>query len=68
MPGILDRLNRLTGHQVSRNASWILVGQAANFFLQALSFLLLTRWSKLATTLRGICDGLRGRMGKVVEL
>jgi len=26
------------------------------------------RWSKLATTSRGICDGLRGRMGKVVEL
>jgi rhamnosyltransferase len=26
------------------------------------------RWKKLATTLRGIFDGLRGRMGKVVEL
>ncbi len=26
------------------------------------------RWSKLASTLRGILDGCRGRMGKVVEL
>lgn len=26
------------------------------------------RWKKLGTTLRGIIDGLRGKMGKVVEL
>jgi rhamnosyltransferase len=26
------------------------------------------RWSKLVTTFRGVIDGLRGRMGKVVEL
>lgn len=55
MPAILHRLKRLREHQVSRNASWILVGQGANFFLQALFFLLLTRL--LGVTEYGIFSG-----------
>ena len=55
MPGLSDRLKRLKGHQVSRNASWILAGQGSNFFLQALSFLLLARL--LGVTEYGIFSG-----------
>ncbi len=43
MAGLLHRFKALREHQVSRNASWILLGQGANFFLQAAFFLLLTR-------------------------
>ncbi len=55
MPGILDHLKKLREHQVSRNASWILLGQGANFFLQALFFVLLTRL--LGVTEYGIFSG-----------
>jgi O-antigen/teichoic acid export membrane protein len=40
---MLDRLRSLRGHQVSRNASWLVAGQLANFLLQAIFFVLLTR-------------------------
>jgi O-antigen/teichoic acid export membrane protein len=52
---MLNRLKRLREHQVSRNASWILMGQGANFFLQATFFLLLTRL--LNVTEYGIFSG-----------
>jgi O-antigen/teichoic acid export membrane protein len=55
VPLILDRLHALRKHQVSRNALWILMGQGANFFLQALFFLLLTRL--LGVTEYGIFSG-----------
>jgi O-antigen/teichoic acid export membrane protein len=43
MSGILERLQKLKNHRVSRNASWILLGQGANFLLQAGYFILLAR-------------------------
>jgi O-antigen/teichoic acid export membrane protein len=43
VPELLDRLRSLRRHQVSRNASWLVAGQAANFLMQAIFFLLLTR-------------------------
>ena len=52
---LLDRLKRLKDHQVSRNALWILIGQGANFFLQAAFFLLLTRL--LGVTEYGVFSG-----------
>jgi len=52
---LLDRLKRLRDHQVSRNALWILIGQGANFFLQAAFFLLLTRL--LGVTEYGVFSG-----------
>ncbi len=55
MPEVFDRLKRLKDHQVSRNALWILVGQGANFFLQAAFFLLLTRL--LGVTEYGVFSG-----------
>lgn len=55
MPGIFERFQQLRQHQVSRNASWILLGQGANFFLQALFFLLLTRL--LGVTEYGVFSG-----------
>jgi O-antigen/teichoic acid export membrane protein len=50
-----DRFKALREHQVSRNASWILLGQGANFFLQALFFVLLTRL--LGVTEYGVFSG-----------
>src|SRR5580704_2797993 len=43
MAGLLGRLQALSEHQVSRNALWLVTGQATNFLLQAIFFLLLTR-------------------------
>jgi O-antigen/teichoic acid export membrane protein len=43
VPGLLGRLGSLRRHQVSRNALWLVAGQSANFLLQAIFFLLLTR-------------------------
>jgi len=40
---LLMHIRHLRGHQLTRNASWILLGQGANFFLQAGSFILLAR-------------------------
>ena len=52
---MLDRLHALRRHPVSRNALWLAVGQAANFLLQAIFFLLLTRL--LGVTEYGIFSG-----------
>src|ERR1700733_11104708 len=43
MSRILKRLQGLRDHRVSRNASWIFLGQGANFLLQAGYFVLLAR-------------------------
>lgn len=43
MSRILVYFNRLRDHQTARNASWILIGQGANFLLQAGYFILLAR-------------------------
>jgi O-antigen/teichoic acid export membrane protein len=43
MSRILERLRGLRDHRVSRNASWIFLGQGANFLLQAGYFVLLAR-------------------------
>ncbi len=43
MPSFLARLQGFRDHRVSRNASWIFLGQGANFLLQAGYFVLLAR-------------------------
>ena len=43
MPGILERLQGLRDHRISRNASWVFLGQVANTGLQAGYFVLLAR-------------------------
>jgi O-antigen/teichoic acid export membrane protein len=40
---VLEKLQRVRRHQVSRNATWILLGQGANVLLQAGYFVLLAR-------------------------
>jgi O-antigen/teichoic acid export membrane protein len=55
MAGMLDRLHQLRRHPVSRNALWLGAGQVANFLLQAIFFLLLTRL--LGVTEYGIFSG-----------
>jgi O-antigen/teichoic acid export membrane protein len=43
MLGLLEKLRKVRQHQVSRNATWILLGQGANVGLQAGYFILLAR-------------------------
>jgi O-antigen/teichoic acid export membrane protein len=43
MKGLLTRFAQLRQHRVSRNASWIFLGQGMNFLLQAGYFVLLAR-------------------------
>jgi O-antigen/teichoic acid export membrane protein len=43
MSRILERLEKMGQHQVSRNAAWIFLGQGANVLLQAGYFVLLAR-------------------------
>jgi O-antigen/teichoic acid export membrane protein len=43
MKRLLNRFHTLRQHRVSRNASWIFIGQGANFLLQAGYFVLLAR-------------------------
>jgi O-antigen/teichoic acid export membrane protein len=43
MPSLYKRLNKLRRNRISRNASWIFVGQGANLLLQAGYFILLAR-------------------------
>lgn len=43
MPRLLDRLQTIRDHRISRNASWILLGQGTNLLLQAGYFVLLAR-------------------------
>jgi O-antigen/teichoic acid export membrane protein len=50
-----EYLKKLTTHTLARGASWILAGQGANFFLQAVYFLLLARL--LGATEYGIFAG-----------
>ena len=55
LSAIIDELKRLLGHRLARNASWLMVGQGVNFFLQAAYFLLLARL--LGATSYGIFAG-----------
>ncbi|AXC12936.1 polysaccharide biosynthesis protein [Acidisarcina polymorpha] len=55
MSRITDFVKRLREHQLSRNASWILIGQGANFLLQAIYFVFLARL--LGVTEYGIFAG-----------
>ena len=43
MAGFFEFLDKLTKHRISHNASWIFLGQGANFLLQAGYFVLLAR-------------------------
>ncbi len=43
MAVVLAWCGRLKNHKISRNASWLLLGQGANFLLQAAYFVLLAR-------------------------
>src|ERR1700689_324758 len=43
MLGVFKKLQKVRQHQVSRNATWILLGQGANLLLQAGYFILLAR-------------------------
>jgi O-antigen/teichoic acid export membrane protein len=43
MLGVLKKLQKARQHQVSRNATWMLLGQGANVLLQAGYFVLLAR-------------------------
>ena len=47
MRRLLARFAQLRRHGVSRNASWIFLGQGANFLLQAGYFVLLARWASV---------------------
>ena len=53
---VLERVCRLCDHQLARSASWLAIGQGANFFLQAAYFLLLARL--LGVTSYGIFAGV----------
>src|SRR5271156_725567 len=43
MSPTLDRLEKLRQHRISRNASWLFLGQGTNLLLQAGYFILLAR-------------------------
>src|ERR1700722_18610785 len=51
-----EPVRRLCNHQLARSASWLAIGQGANFFLQAACFLLLARL--LGVTSYGIFAGV----------
>ena len=51
-----ERVRGLCNHQLTRSASWLAIGQGANFFLQAACFLLLARL--LGVTSYGIFAGV----------
>src|ERR1700729_4316224 len=51
-----EPVRRLCNHQLARSASWLAIGQGANFFIQAACFLLLARL--LGVTSYGIFAGV----------
>ncbi len=53
---VLERVRRLSGHQLLRSTSWLAIGQVANRLLQAVYFLLLARL--LGVTSYGLFAGV----------